>query len=130
GLADTGIEDRPERVSGREIGAAVAVEGRDLEINRSGALLQGDDREIVDLALGLVEIGRGEIADTVDSEPETRCQVRDVGDLELGARCAKDGAQSCIRVDYAGDIGEDARLVAEIVNRVFAARRVLDPDIV
>ena len=130
GLADARKEDGPGRVTGRKIHAAEPVECRDLEIDWSGALLQCDDGEIIVLKLILVESRRREIGDAVDGKPETRCEVRDVRDLELAARGAEDGAYSRIRVDDAGDIGEAARLVAEIVNRVFAARRVLDPDIV
>src|SRR5262249_37356177 len=102
-LADAGVGDGPERISGREISAAVPGEGRDLEIGRSGTLLQREYRVVVDLALGLIEVGRREIGDAVDGEPETGCEVRDVGDLELAARCAKDRGQSRIRVDDAGD---------------------------
>src|ERR1700738_143400 len=128
GLPDAGVEDGPERVSGREIRAAKPVECRDLKIDRAGTLLQCDDGEIIVLKLVLVEISRGEIADAVDGEPETGCEVRDVGNLKLGARCTQDYAHSRIRVEDAGDIGKATRLIAEVVDGVFAAGRIFDPD--
>ena len=130
GLADAGKEDGPGRVTGRKIHAAEPVECRDLEIDWSGALLQCDDGEIIVLKLVLVESRRREIGDAVNGKPETRSEVRDIRDLELAARGAEDGAYSRIRVDDAGDIGEAARLIGEVVDRVFAARRILDPDVV
>src|SRR6202048_305868 len=128
GLPDAGVEDGPGRVAGRKIRAAKPVECRDLKIDRAGALLQCDDGEIIVLKLVLVEISRREIGDAVYGKPETRCEVEDVRDLELAARCTQDYAHSRIRVEDAGDIGEPARLVAEVVDRVFAAGRIFDPD--
>src|SRR6202040_3407921 len=130
GLADAGVEDGPERVSGRKIRAAKPAECGDLKIDRPGALLQCDDGEIIVLKLVLVEICRREIGDAVDGKPETRCEVGDVGDLELAARRTKDSAHPRIRVDDAGDIGEAARLTGDVGGRVFTAGRVLDPEIV
>ena len=101
GLADAGVEDRRDRVSGGEVDAAVAVEARDLKIDRARALLQCDDRVIVDLPLVLVEGGRGDIADAVDGEPEARRQAGNVRDLELAARCAEDRGQPGVRIDDA-----------------------------
>src|SRR5690242_21920131 len=85
GLADTGVENGPEGVPGREICAAVPVEARDLEIDRAGALLQCDDRVIVNLALSLIEKGGGEITDAINGEPEPGREVRNIRDLELAA---------------------------------------------
>jgi hypothetical protein len=68
--------------------------------------------------------------DAVDGEPETGCEARDIGDLQLAARGTKDGAQSGIRIDNAGDLSEAAQPVAEVVDRVSAADRVLGPNVV
>src|SRR5215469_13948807 len=99
-----------------------------MEIDRAGALLQCDNSEVVDLPLGLVKKGRGEIGLAVDGEPKTGCEVRNIRDLKLAAGGAKNSGQSRIRIDNAGHISEAAWLVAEVVDRVKAAGRVLDAD--
>ena len=48
--------------------------------------------------------------------------------MKLAAGGAKNGGQSRIRTNNAGHISESAWLIAEVVDRVFASSRVLDPD--
>src|SRR5439155_3168487 len=111
-----------------EIEAAVALEGGQLEIHRPQLLLQRNDAVMGDLALVLVELRRVEIADAVDGEPEPRHEAGRVRDLELAARGPENAGDARRRVDDAREIGKAAVLVCLVVQRVIAARRVLDPD--
>jgi len=54
-LGDAGEENWSERVPGGEIYGAVTIKGGELKIDRTGALLQGDDLVAVDLTLTLTE---------------------------------------------------------------------------
>ena len=86
----------------------------------------GEDREIVDLPLVLIDRGRGEIADAVYRKPQAGGLAGDLRDLKLAARRAENGGQPGGRIDNSGDIGKPLRLLSEVVDRVGGGSRVLD----
>ena len=129
-LGDAGEENWSERVPGGEIYGAVTIKGGEPKIDRTGALLQGDDLVAGDLTLTLTEGSGREVRGAVDRKSEPRCQAGDIGDLELAPGSAENSGQARIRVDNAGNIGEAAALVGAVVDRVVAAARVLDADAV
>src|SRR6516164_2895880 len=126
GLGDAVEQEIARGIPRREVGTAVSGEPGDLEIDIADVLLPGEDAEIVDLALVLVQGDRGKIGDAVYGEPEARSLARDLRDLELTARCTKNGSQSRRRIENPGHITKPLWLLGPVVDSIEGGSRVLD----
>src|SRR5262249_6872058 len=115
------------RIPRREVDAAVSGEPGDLEIDIADPLLPGEDPEVIDLALVFVKGDRGKIADSVHGKPVVRSLTCDLRDLELTARCTKNGRQPRRRIDNSGDIAKPLWLLGPVVDGIEGGRGVLDP---
>src|SRR6266481_8876945 len=98
GLGDAVEKQVTDRITRREVDVAVPGVSGDLEIEIADPLLPGEDPEIVDLALVLVERRRGKVADAVDRQRQGRGLAGDLRDLERAARGTEDGGQSGGRI--------------------------------